>query len=88
MIIFHIEPTLCWMNWNDPENSSFPQPAVQHLKEVDDNNITLVDYDDCDHDDDVSMDAKPCSCAIAEDIIKLLLAGGETGRRHIRVLQV
>ena len=25
--------TLCWMNWNDPENSSFPHPAVQHLKE-------------------------------------------------------
>merc|ERR1712061_785470 len=26
--------TLCWMNWNDPENSSFPHPAVQHLAPV------------------------------------------------------
>ena len=65
------------MNWNDPENSSFPQPAVQHLKD-----------DDCGDDATMEDKAKPCSCAVAEDIIKLLLAGWETGRGHIRVLQV
>ena len=27
----YVEPTLCWMNWKDPENSSLPHPAVQHL---------------------------------------------------------
>lgn len=30
----------------------------------------------------------PCSCAVAEDMIKLLLAGWEAGRGHIGVLQV
>ena len=34
------------------------------------------------------LKTEPCSGAIAEDIIKLLLAGWETGRGHIRVLQV
>ena len=68
---------MCWMNWNDPENSSFPQPAVQHLKEVEDNATESLE-----------VKAEPCSGAVAEDIIKLLLAGWETGRGHIRVLQV
>ena len=36
---------------------------------------------------DVSM-VKPCSSAITEDIIELLLARREASRRHIRVLEV
>ena len=31
---------------------------------------------------------EPCSCAVAEDMIKLLLAGGKAGRGDIGVLQV
>ncbi len=31
---------------------------------------------------------EPCSCAVAEDMIKLLLARRETGGGHIGVLQI
>ena len=37
---------------------------------------------------DVSMKAEPWSCAVAEDMIKLLFVGWEAGRRHIGMLQV
>ena len=44
-LISHVEPTLCWMNWKDPENSSLPHPAVQHLQ-TEELKIFIVNEDD------------------------------------------